>query len=71
MTSPSTHEPSTPGLPRWAVIYILLLVVVLVYFPLIRLHGYRSWVILTFYIVAGVGSLGGIVAHRMGGQGSS
>ena len=70
MTPPSKDKPSTPGLPRWAAIYILVLVALLVWFPLIRLHGYRSWVILTFYIVAGVATLGGIISDRMGHRSS-
>ena len=71
MTSPSTDKPGTPGLPRWVMIYVLILVAVFVWGPLIQLHGYRSWPILIFYIAGGLGFLGGMIAHRTGGGASA
>lgn len=69
MTSRSNDKPSKPGPPLWAMIYILVLGVLIVYGSLILLHGYRHWWVLTFFILAAVGILGGSVKHRMGGRG--
>jgi hypothetical protein len=68
MTPRSKDKASKPYPPRWAMIYFLVLGVVFVWGCLIRLHGYRQWWVLTFFIVAAVGILGGSIKHRMGGQ---
>lgn len=69
MTSRSNDKPSKPGPPLWAMIYILVLGVLIVWGSLIALHGYRQWWVVTFFALAAVGILGGSIKHRMGGRG--
>jgi len=69
MTPQSKDKPSNPGPPRWAMIYFLVLGLAIVWGSLITLHGYRQWWVLTFFILAAVGVLGGSIKHQMGGRG--
>ena len=48
--------------------YIAVILVVLVWGPLIVLHGYRAWWLVTFYAVVAVATIGGIFSHYRVGQ---
>lgn len=43
--------------------YVAVIVVALIWGPLIVLHGYRAWWLVTFYAVIAVATVGGIVSH--------
>lgn len=43
--------------------YIAVILVALVWFPLIVLHGYREWWLVTFYAVVATATIGGIASH--------
>lgn len=68
MTSRSKDTPSKPGPPRWAMIYMLVLGVLIVWGSVVALHGYRHWWVLTYFILAAVGILAGSIKHRMGAE---
>jgi uncharacterized membrane protein len=47
--------------------YIAVLLAALVLGPLVILHGYRAWWLVTFYALAGIGYIGGSISrYRMG-----
>ncbi|WP_300606765.1 hypothetical protein [Trebonia sp.] len=43
--------------------YIAVILAALVWGPLIVLHGYREWWLVTFYAVVAVGTIAGIISH--------
>jgi hypothetical protein len=69
MTSQSKDKPSRRWPPLWAMIYMLVIGVLIVWGGLIALHGYRQWWVLTFYIVVAAAILGGSIKHQMGDRG--
>lgn len=43
--------------------YIAVILIALVGGPLIVLHGYREWWLVTFYAAVAAGTIGGIISH--------
>jgi hypothetical protein len=43
--------------------YIAALVAILVWFPLVAIHGYRQWWVVTFYAVAAAAMIGGDITR--------
>ena len=43
--------------------YALAILAVMVWGPLIALHGYRQWWVVMFYAIVASASIGGIVSH--------
>jgi len=54
----------TPGPTIITSAYMAAFLAVLVWGPLIALHGYRVWWVVTFYAVIAIGSIGGIISHN-------
>jgi hypothetical protein len=44
--------------------YTLAILAVMVWGPLIALHGYRQWWVVTFYAIVASATIGGIVSHH-------
>lgn len=52
--------------------YVAIILVALVFGPLVVLHGYRAWWLVTFYAVVGTATVGGIISrYRVVGRNSS
>ena len=66
MASQSKDKPSEEGPPLWAMFYFLVLGFLIVWGSLVLLHGYRQWWVVTFFVLAAVGVIGGSVMHRVG-----
>lgn len=49
-------------------LYITIILAALILGPLVLLHGYRQWWVVTFYAILIVGSVGGIIDHAVTGQ---
>ena len=43
--------------------YTLAILAVLVWGPLIAMHGYRQWWVVLFYAIVAIASIGGIISH--------
>jgi hypothetical protein len=43
--------------------YILAILAVMVWGPLVALHGYRQWWVVVFYAAAASGIIGGTISH--------
>ncbi len=48
-------------------VYVTVILAALILGPLVLLHGYRVWWVVTVYAVLAVGSIGGIISHYVGG----
>jgi hypothetical protein len=46
--------------------YIAVIMAALVLGPLVILHGYRAWWLVTFYVLAFGATIGGIIGHYRG-----
>jgi hypothetical protein len=44
-------------------LYIVVVLVLFIWLPLIRLHGYRIWWVDLFYGTFAVGIVGGVISH--------
>ncbi len=44
--------------------YALAILAVMVWGPLIALHGYRQWWVVMFYALAASATIGGIISHH-------
>jgi hypothetical protein len=51
-----------PGI--FSIAYIAVFLAVLVWGPLIALHGYRQWWVVLFYAVIAVATIGGLIGHH-------
>jgi hypothetical protein len=47
--------------------YVTVILAALILGPLVLMHGYRVWWVVTVYAVLAVGSIGGIASHYLGG----
>jgi hypothetical protein len=74
-SQPARHEHHLPGgvivsttkTPGPTVItsaYIAVFLAVLVWGPLIALHGYRQWWVVLFYAVIACATIGGLISHH-------
>ncbi len=43
--------------------YITVILVAIVWAPLIALHGYRSWFVVTVYAGVAIATVGGLISH--------
>lgn len=43
--------------------YVVLILFLFIYGPLVLLHGYRQWWVVTFYAILAAGSIGGSISH--------
>jgi hypothetical protein len=47
-----------------SIAYIAAFLAVLVWGPLIALHGYRQWWVVLFYAIIAVATIGGLISHH-------
>lgn len=48
--------------------YTTVILAVFLLGPLVLLHGYRQWWVVTFYAIVAVGSIGGSISHFLDGR---